>query len=615
MRLVCLWAFVVIFSSCAFAYQEAPMLAERVARGELPPVGQRLPEEPAVEPPVSSIGQYGGAWRRLAVSNGDIGLGTRLGYEPLVRWDRTGLHVEPGVAARWEIHDDGRTYALFLRKGLRWSDGAPFTSEDLMFWYEDVLKNKEISPVFPSWLVIDGTPVEMAAPNAYTIEFRFAQPYGIFLEYVAFMGTYMFCPKHYLKQFHPKYADKAVLEKRAREKGFALWYQLFAQKQNVEENPELPTLKPFVLNVPPPATRVVAVRNPYYWKVDPAGNQLPYLDRIEYTMVQSSEILNFKAMTGDVDFQDRKIDAANFPLFMDNRTKGGYRVLRDGNPTPVVIYVNPHSNDEEIRPILANRKFRIALSVAINRKELIDLIYSGMARPSRGVASPYDPYYLPEFDAKYLEYDPVLANRLLDELGLARGVDGLRRLASGNVFRQILNVYPAETGVGPELWQLVADYWREVGLDFVVKIDANTLSVMQVANGNSDFWAYAASGMLWIVDPVWYVPWSNYSYFAPLYGRYIVTNGKSGMKPPEEYQRLRDWYLELRSIVGNEDRRMELGRNILRQWSEEVYTIGICRPDLLAIVSNRFKNVPEHIIHDYRVMTPGYIGIEQFYIK
>lgn len=585
-----------------------------MARGELPPVGERLPANPAVVEPVQSIGKYGGTWRRLAVGNRDFGLASRLGYEPLVRWDRTGLKVVPNLAERWEIRDGGRTYVLFLRKEVRWSDGEPFTSEDLMFWYEDVLQNKELSPVFPSWLVLNGKPVAMSAPDAYTVEFRFGEPYGIFLEFVAFQGNGMLYPKHYLKDFHPRYVDPAELDRRARAKDLAVWYQLFGQQANLEENPECPSLKPFVLKTPATATRVIAERNPYYWKVDPAGNQLPYIDQIAYPILQNAEILNFKTMTGEADFQDRRIDAANFTLFMQNREKGGYRVLRDRNPGPIVVYVNPYSNDPELRPILQNRLFRIGLSVAINRRELIDLMYSGMAQPTRGIASPFDPFYLPEYDANYLEYDPALANRLLDEVGLARDDSGRRRLPSGRRFREILNVYPAETGVGVELWQLLADYWREVGLDFVVTMDASALSVLQVSNGNTNFWGYATSGMLWIVDPVWYVPWQSNSYFAPQYGRYYVTRGKGGVKPPDEYQRLLDWYLELRSVVGDDARTIELGRRILRQWADQCYTIGICSPDLLAIVSNRFKNVPDHLIHDYRVMTPGYIGIEQFYI-
>ncbi len=598
----------------AFAYQQAPMLEERVRQGTLPPVAERLPESPAVVQPVERTGKYGGMWRRLAVGSHDLMLSARLGYEPLVRWGRDAVGVVPGLAERWEIRDEGRTYAMFLRKGVRWSDGAPFTSEDMQFWFEDVLQNKELSPVFPSWLVLDDVPVELTTPDPYVVEFRFAKPYGIFLEYAAFLGTSMFYPKHYLMQFHPRYTDKALLEEKAKARGMALWYQLFGKQANPDENPELPTLRPFVLKTDPSATRVIAERNPYYWKVDPEGNQLPYLDGIVYTVLQNAEILNFKSMTGEVDFQDRRIDSANYPLFMENRAKGHYHVLRDGNPTPAVIYVNPCSRDEELRPFLANRDFRIALSVAINRDELIDLMYSGMAKPSRGVASPYDPFYLPEFDAKYLQYDPDMANRLLDELGLARDSVGMRHLPSGKAFRQVLNVYPSETGTALELWQLVVDYWREVGLDFIVKTDAATLSVMQVINGNSDFWAYATSGMVWIVDPIWYVPWTPNSYFAPQYGRYRATHGKGGIQPPEEYQRLVDWYLELRSVVGDDARRLDLGRKILRQWSEQCYTIGICSSDLLTIVSDRFKNVPAHIVHDYRVMTPGYIGIEQFFI-
>jgi peptide/nickel transport system substrate-binding protein len=214
-----------------------------------------------------------------------------------------------------------------------------------------------------------------------------------------------------------------------------------------------------------------------------------------------------------------------------------------------------------------------------------------------------------------LQYDPDLANRLLDEVGMKRGRNGLRRLPSGGRFRQLLNLYTAESGVSNDLWQLVADYWREVGLDFVVKIDARTLSTMQVRNGNSDFWAYATAGMHWVLEPNWYVPWASGSYFAPLYGRYVYSDGKDkmGVKPTPEWQRLVHWYLELRATM-DEERRLELGRRILGQWADECYTIGICRREAVTIVTNHFKNAPDHIVHSWRVLTPGYIGIEQFYI-
>ncbi|HOZ46680.1 MAG TPA: ABC transporter substrate-binding protein [Candidatus Hydrogenedentes bacterium] len=609
------WLFVALLmvTPGAIAYQEAPMLAEAVARGELPPVAKRLPEDPAVVEPVDAIGTYGGSWRRLSMGAADLSLLTRLGYEPLVRWDRQGKVPVPGLAASWDIEEAGRQYVFHLRRGLKWSDGAPLTSEDFVFHYEDVLCNKELSPVFQSWLVLGGTPVEVTAPDPYTVVFEFVEPYGIFLEMLCFRGNTLLSPKHYLRQFHARYVAVEELNRLAAERGVAKWFQLFQLKANVQENPDLPTWNPFRIVVPPPATRMVAERNPYYWKVDPAGNQLPYIDRIVYTDIQNGEMTTIKAMAGEVDFQARRINPADYPLFMENRQRGGYRVLRDLEMASVVCYINQYSKDEELRPILQDRRFRIALSVAIDREELIDLLYTGMAEPCRGIAGAADPFYLPEFDAQYLEYDPERANGLLDEVGLTRGPDGLRVLPSGRPFRQVLNIFQSESGTGAELWQLVGDYWREVGLDFMLKLDAPALSSLQVRNGNSDFWAYATAGMHWILDPTWYVPWQSSSYFAPLYGRYYETGGKKGIKPPPAIQQLLDWYLALRASMDPAER-LELGRNILRQWAEECYTIGICHTELLTIVSNRFKNVPEHILHSYRVMTPGYIGIEQFYI-
>jgi len=600
-------------SGAALAYQEAPMLAERVAAGTLPPVEERLPGDPVVVQPIESIGRYGGSWRRLTLGGRDVQLDSRMGYEPLVRWDRSGKKVAPGLAESWEIQDGGRTYVFHLRRGLKWSDGHPLTSEDFLFYFQDVLGDKELAPVIPRWLTVDGTPVAVTARDPYTVEFRFAGPYGIFLEMLAYT-SYVHMPKHYLRQFIPRYADQAALDKRVKERGFDHWYQLFWRVANQNENPGLPTWRPFKIVIPPPANRIVAERNPYYWKVDPAGNQLPYIDRVVYRNVQNNEIVTIKAMAGEVDFQARRIDPTNYPLFMENRERGGYRVQRDLGPDTIVLYINQYSKDPVLRSVLQDRRFRIALSLAIDRDELIDLLYTGMAVPSRGVASEYDPFYLPEFDRKYMEHDPERANALLDEAGLKRAPGGMRRLPNGEAFRQTLHVYPTESGTSTDLWQLVADYFRDIGLDFVVELDAVTLSVMQIGNGNSDFWAYQLPGMHWVTNPRWYVPWVSTSYYAPLYGRYVASKGKDkqGVKPPPEHQRLVDWYVALCSAT-DEAGKLELGRNILRQWAEECYTIGICRQELLTIVANNFRNVPDTIIHAWQVYTPGYIGIEQFY--
>ncbi len=238
----------------AEAYQEAPMLAARVAERTLAPVDERLPDEPVVVEPVRSMGKYGGTWRRIAIARFDIGMASRLGYEPLVRWDRTGVRVMPGVASRWEIRDGGRTYVFHLRKGMRWSDGEPFTSADLRFLYEDVLLNRELSPVFPDWLTIGGEPGVIAGPAPDVVEFRFAQPYGVFLEMLAYRGAGLLKPKHYLKRYHPRYTEPKALQAEIEARGLDHWFQLYWRKSDPDENPDLPTLNPWTImcRCPPP---------------------------------------------------------------------------------------------------------------------------------------------------------------------------------------------------------------------------------------------------------------------------------------------------------------------------------------------------------------------------
>ena len=165
-----------------------------------------------------------------------------------------------------------------------------------------------------------------------------------------------------------------------------------------------------------------------------------------------------------------------------------------------------------------------------------------------------------------------------------------------------------------ELWQLVADYWREVGLDFVVRTASRDVSLMRARNGFTNFWAREQKGMHWAIQPLLHVPMGEASYFAPQYGRYVATRGRAGIRPSPEFQRLVDWYKELIETVGNPERKLKIGRRILAQWANECYTIGIARPKALTIVSDRFKNMPDHMIHSFQVMAPGYIGIEQFYL-
>jgi peptide/nickel transport system substrate-binding protein len=383
---------------------------------------------------------------------------------------------------------------------------------------------------------------------------------------------------------------------------------------DLDKNAELPTVAAFKVTVPYPATRCVAERNPYYWKVDTAGNQLPYIDRITYAMAFDNTILNLKALNGETDFQIRRIDAGNYTLFKERGRELGYRVMTSPSTNPTCVYLNQCSRNERMRPLLQDRRFRQALSLAIDRRELIDLVYSGLAEPSSGFIVPDDPYFVEGLDKANTEFDTATANSLLDELGMKRGDDGMRRMPDGSAFSEIIHIHPSEEGTNRDLWQLVAEYWRDVGLRFAVKHEDSTLSFMQVTAGNTEFWSYVNGGLHWAIEGLWKAPVSKMTYMAPLYGTYYASNGTQGVKPPSEQQQLLDWWLEMRATP-DDSKRLELGRKVLAQWAQECYVVGICRPPIVSIVNDRLRNVPDAFAYDYRLKSPGYLQIEQFYFS
>jgi len=287
-------------------FSESPMLRTKVAAGELPSVEKRLPEEPIVIKPAEEIGQYGGTWRMVSVgrSNLEWHVGQFIGYEQLVRGAPDYSSVIPNIAKSWDVSDNGRVFTFYLRKGMKWSDGMPFTADDIMFWYEDVILNKELTPAFPDWLKVTGEPGKVEKIDDYTVRFVFAKPYGIFLDELARGIRETFQPKHYMKKFHPRYTSVEKLEKMTKEAGFDNWFELFGDKNDFWGNPERPTLYAWRILIPfGVGTRVELERNPYYWKIDTDGNQLPYIDKVAVSIVTQPEIAELKGVSGEIDLQ------------------------------------------------------------------------------------------------------------------------------------------------------------------------------------------------------------------------------------------------------------------------------------------------------------------------
>ncbi len=599
-------------------FAQAPMLAERVERGDLPPVAERLPQNPLVITPPEQDGPYGGTWMRLAKGPSDVGVfEARIAYEGLVRWDAMGRQILPNLAVKWDIADGGRTYTFWLRRGVRWSDGHPFTTADLMFWYEDVLLNKELTPVVARDLRRGGEVVQLDALGDYTIRFHFKEPHGIFLQTLASgLGYIPFrFPAHYLKQFHRKYAAEEVLQAKARENHFDYWHQLFGDKASWM-NPDCPRLWAWVVSEPPPARPAVFVRNPYYWKVDADGNQLPYIDRITFD-VYDNETINLKAMNGEVGMQSRHLAFTNYPLFMENRERGGYRLFHwiSAGGGENILALNLNHKDPVLREIFGDRRFRIALSYALNRQELNEVAFFGIARPRQVSPPAASPYYDPAYEKAYVKYNPDKANRLLDEMGLDEKTrDGIRLRPDGKPLA--IRIEVPDVFVATQLFELVAQHWTAVGVKAEMKLEARQLFYNRKAAMLHDVGVWgAADEVLPIMDPRWFLPYSPESIWAIGYARWFNTEGQAGQEPTGDLAKALALYRRILKTPEPQEH-IRLFKKIIDLNRKNLWVIGTLGDvPTIFVVNDRFRNVPEVAIAGWVFRTPGNTAPECYAIK
>ena len=608
-------------------YKEAPMLAEQVKAGKLPPVDRRLPENPLVVPVVERTGQYGGVWRRAFLGPADFNNYVRVVYDALVRFSPDGAKIEPKIAAGWESSPDFKAWTIKLRKGARWSDGAPFTADDIRFWYKDVLLNKDLMPVVPGWMRNgDGTPASVGKVDAQTIRFTYKQPATLFLTALANEDggdrTYaLFLPAHYLKRFHPAHAKKDEVDKLVQAAGFKTWTELFAARNAPFENPERPTMAAWV-----PVTRVsdqvfTLRRNPYFVGVDPDGNQLPYIDEVRFTFFADIQALNLAAIAGDLDMQERHIQMTNYPVFKENEKTGKYRVITwptFGGADAVVAFNQSYKADPDVARLLASKEFRIALSHAVNRDQIKESVFLGLGEARQGVPAPWHPYFPgDEWAKKYTQYKPDEANKLLDGLGLTRkDAQGLRLLPSGKPVSIELSVVPA-FAAWPDTAQLVAKDWEKVGVKTVVQIreralhfkmrDANEL---QTEMWNEDTTAFPFTGNAKVDvrnNPILTT--------GPLFAQWVQTKGKEGMEPPAPIKKIMELVDTARTV--GPDQQVKLAQEIFRLWADNLYEIGTVglTPMVQGVVvaNTRFRNVPTTLGNDWPLRSPGNARPEQFF--
>lgn len=594
-------------------FQQAPMLDNM----GLPPVMERLPQDPMVISPPEQKGPYGGAWLRYATTDpADIGtqIGYRITYETLLRWDPMGQKLIANLASRWEVSPDGRRFTFYMRKGVRWSDGEPFTTADIRFWYDDVLNNKELTPVKPRDF---RTGSQLEIIDDYAFQINFTEPHGLFLQMLASSVdgfAVVSYPAHYMKNFHVNYTDKGKLEELARAKGMNYWYQLFADK-NDWRNVDIPRLWPWVLQAPPPARPVVFVRNPYYWKVDPDGRQLPYIDKVNFEMLDI-ETINMRAINGEVGMQDRNLKFDYYPQFMEGRANRQYRVLHwiDSSGGTNNIALNLNHRDPATRTLFGEAKFRQALSYAIDRKALNEACYYGIGEPRQVAPPPTSPFYDEVYAKAYIEYDSARANQMLDKLGLtARDADGNRKLPTGAPLMIRIEATPAV--LSARLIEMVAAQWTAVGVKSEVKISERQLFYKRKAAllHDAGVW-WGADEQIPVIDPRWFVPISDESIYGIDYAKYFNTNGKSGSKPPADMQRVLDLNKTIRETPDEAIQR-QLFQQITDLNRKNLWVIGtIGQVPSIVVVKDNFRNVPDVAMAGWSFHNPANTATECYAI-
>ncbi|GAA5011809.1 ABC transporter substrate-binding protein [Actinopolymorpha pittospori] len=595
---------------------EAPALAARVGRGELPPLAQRLPANPMVVTPVERAGVYGGVWRTGLLGRADSSWLTRtLGYENLLRWKPDWSGVVPNVAESYDVNDEGTEFTFTLRKGMRWSDGSSFTADDIVFAYNDVLGNEELSTTRPVFFSDKGGFATVTKLDAQTVRFTFSQPNGLFLQRLATPdgAALTMYPFEYLRRFHKKHNPD--VDSLVRESGAKDWVELFESHGGSSSTlwtTVHPVLFAWVITTPiGQGSRVIAERNPYYWKVDTQGRQLPYLDGVTYSVVPDVELLTLKTLNGEIDMMDRNIGTLNNkPIFAKKRRSGGYHFYdtRQAYMNSAVIALNLTHDDPVKREIFTNKDFRIGLSYAIDRKEIIDVIYLGVGEPYQVGPRPDSPYYNERLARQYLDYDVAKANQHLDRAGYPRrDSDGRRIGPDGNPIFFVVEA--TISGEGPEwvdLMELVKDYWAAVGVQTRVRnLDRSILDDRRDANKQDASVSLGfGGGFDVLLDPRWFFPY-NSSDNAYRWVQWYQSEGEEGTEPPAAAQRQQQLYEQIKTTI-DPQRQQDLMAELLEISAEEFYAMGIAmRQGAYGIQRNNFHNVPPVVFDAWQYPSPA----------
>jgi peptide/nickel transport system substrate-binding protein len=605
-------------AGCALAFRGNPEIAALNARIQgnpepLPPVAERLPEEPLVVVPYASIGRHGGRLDMLSnASEAGTGEVMALRHVNLVRYADDLQTIVPNVAKGWSWNADYTALTFFLRRGHRWSDGAPFTARDVKFWYEHLALDPEVIARPKNYVLVAGEPMEVEVVDAHTVRFVLPAPKPGLLAHFAVTHAQPYQPRHFLGRFHPALDPEA--DANAAALGFGSGYEAIAAYYGSSDwmdtpspmlsHPDkvpglpkaaLPTLESHVLVAETTEGRRY-VANPYFHMVDTAGNQLPYVSEIDERYVGDREVILLRVANGEVDFKGQALALADAPFLLENAEAGGYKVqIRPRTSMPVISF-NVTARDPAKRAVFADPRFRQAMSLALDRSEINEVAYFGEGEPKQYIGfAPRPGFVDPAWERHLVEHDPERAAALLDAVGLAdRDGDGLRALPGGEPFT--LNIRFAAQGAPTPLVELVARHFREVGIDTTIReVTSDEYRSAQSANRlDVGIWEHGHPlPRILGTNEIFVPPFANYFGHrnGMLWARWIESDGAEGVEPPGRVMRMIEDIAAFQSAPPGSEERARLGEALARAMAESLLFIGTVRAPSPIVHRTALRNV------------------------
>jgi peptide/nickel transport system substrate-binding protein len=583
---------------------EAPSLVDEVGDGDLPPIGERIPDEPLVVDLAArgrAPGVQGGEITTFVSRSKDVRYMAVWGYARLVGYDHK-YRLVPDLLKNVEVTDGGRVFTLHLRRGHRWSDGHPFTTDDFRYWWEKVALNAEISPAGPPVeMLTDGARPQVAVIDKVTIRFEWPKPNPQFLPALAqARPLYIYRPAHYMRRFHADYADPEKLAERVAASDKKSWAALhnFMDALYDFDNPDMPVLQPWVNRTDKNSQRYQLVRNPFYHRIDPEGRQLPYVDEIDM-VVASGSLIPLKTSMGEAGLQIRSLGFGDAPVLKKSEEERGYvtKLWQSGAANEVALYPNLNYADAVWRGLFRDVRFRRALSLGISRKAINKVLYFGLAEERAVAALEESPFFSPAHATAWARFDLEEANRLLDEIGLVeRNPAGIRRLPDGRLLEIIVET-AGERQEEEDVLELVAATWAELGIRLHVKPQDRDVLRNRAYSGRAMMTAWYG----WNIGiptadmpPTELAPVDQATMSWPKWGQHYQTKGSAG-EPPDlpEAKRLMELF-DRWSTAASDDVKAAAWREMLAIHADQVFAIGtIARAPLPLVHGARLRNVPE----------------------